>query len=124
MIDLTKPVQTRDGNKVEILHSDPRCAPYSIVGIVVRDDGSRCYRTWTREGHHTHTPIVDSGLDLVNAPEPVQERTAWVNVYENGDCGTLHGSREDANDLADAHRIACVPVVIRFRRGEGLEEGK
>ena len=120
-IDWTKPVQTRDGRKVRVLCTDGPDLRYPVIGVA---DGGLCPETWTIDGVHFANG-VPSDLDIINTPDPPVTVTRWVNVYE-GDRLWFHLTRETAAEFAadylrDGDRIACVPVTITYRPGEGLD---
>lgn len=76
MLDLTKPILTRSGQRVRILCSDgpSKClgVPQPLVGVV-EDGAPMC---WTMEGYYRDTPGSD--LDLVNTPQ--KKINTWVEV--------------------------------------------
>jgi hypothetical protein len=120
-IDWTKPVQTRDGRKVRVLCTDGPDLWYSVIGMV---DGRLCPETWTIDGVHFANGVT-SNLDIINTPDPPVTVTRWVNVYSGGRSGYLHSDLLPDRATADRHacpdRIACVPVWITYRPGEGLD---
>jgi hypothetical protein len=117
-LDLSKPVQTRDGRKVRILCTERRQAEgWTIVGLI-DGPGEDTIRCWKAGG--------DTWADnerLVNVPEP--ERTGWVNIYAPAHghvTGTIiFDTREQAVRMPpnDPSRIAC--IEIKYRPGQGLE---
>lgn len=94
-LDLTKPVQTRDGRPVRILCLD-FASPLSIVYAIKNNDGSEqlhsCYPNGIKQPH------VESWCDLINAPpKPVKY---YAHVYRRpngcvwiGNCGADDGKR-------------------------------
>ena len=72
-LDLTKPVQTRDGRPVRILCSD---APgdWCIVGLI----GEKVL-SWQANGQYS--TLRESQADLVNVPPKPAEQTAEVILY-------------------------------------------
>jgi|GEM_PF-6923178 len=107
-LDLTKPLQTRDGRQVRILCVD-RAAPKCIVGLLVNDVRQQGEHqrllTWYRSG--AHSPRYQSPLDLVNTP---QEVVTYSNVYAllpPQECD----SKEEADAIAFPSRIACVRLT-------------
>lgn len=92
MLDLSKPVQTRDGRPVRILSTDRRGGEYPIVALVSTGEIENV-ATFTIDGKcggaicrpHTH--------DLVNIPE---RRFLWLNIYAN-DLGSAHTTKQAAN---------------------------
>jgi len=64
-LDLTKPVQTRDGRRVRILCTDRKSGTdYSVVGLLL-DEGIERARMWQPTGHYSD---YDNITDLVNVP--------------------------------------------------------
>lgn len=76
-LDLTKPVQTRDGRKVEILRTDI-FGPYSILGIFAGNTGMH-YGLWDKGGVQRDCPTP---LDLVNAPDSTEALRYALNDFE------------------------------------------
>jgi hypothetical protein len=115
-IDWTKPVQTRNGRKVRVLCTDGPDSQYPVIGLI---DGRLYQDTWTIHGVH-FTNGVFSDLDIINTPDPPVTVTGWVNVYS--DMGRFYRSRDDATFHHGVNGpIACVPVTITYRPGEGLD---
>lgn len=76
-LDLTKPVQTRDGRPVRILCTD-RVGKYQMVGLIL-EDGHEYVETWNLNGQKYEGIISD--IDLINVPpKPVKY---FINVYRN-----------------------------------------
>lgn len=74
-LDLTKPVQTRDGRPVRILCMD-RKGEYPVVGLVT-ENNRECVRSWPTSGRFYVDDI--QGLDLINVPpKPVK---CYTHVY-------------------------------------------
>jgi hypothetical protein len=106
-LDLTKPVQTRDGRKVTIYTTEHNSQTgYSIVGAILDENGSATLRQWRADG--LYSP-VNSPNDLVNVPT---KRSGWMTVYDDGSLirkgGHIHSSKEQAELLAGCARVACV----------------
>lgn len=119
-LDLTKPVQTRDGRKVEIKFVDETLESYPIVGVVTESDGRRYSETWTIEGKGWLSAKDDHEGDLVQVPEPLKE--CWVNIYKGAsqseETYSCKPTRAKADKDAAVNRIAC--IKIQYREGEGL----
>lgn len=119
-LDLTKPVQTRDGRKVEIKFVDESLDTYPVVGVVVEPDGKRFCENWTIDGRVYGPDHNARPKDLVQALEPLIE--GWVNIYTGQYGNTEYSMKcskvEADNDANQARRIAC--VKIQYRKGEGL----
>lgn len=107
MLDLTKPVQTRDGRAVRILATDVADSDYPIVAATQYEPEDEIVETFTREGHLLLRPGVDttSGNDLINVPE---KRVLWLNIYDGS--YPSHDTYEEAERSACSSRIACVRV--------------
>ena len=77
-LDLTKPVQTRDGRAVRILATDIKSdAPIvAAIQIFKNDEKVYCYKA----NGNLLGSIYENLLDLVNVPE-----TKWMNVYLDKD---------------------------------------
>lgn len=83
-LDLTKPVQTRDGHPVRILEIGLR-SEYPVVGIISRP-GYDEVETWTLDGAFVSSD--EHPDDLVNVPEtvkryyPVSRNAPTLQVWE------------------------------------------
>ena len=78
-LDLTKPVQTRDGHPVRILCTDRKGSSNVVVGLVDRGDNVEVTMSWTEDG--LYAVGGNSRNDLINVPpKPVKY---YVNVYRN-----------------------------------------
>ena len=109
MIDYTKPVQTRDGRPVTILSTEGR-GQYPVIGYVGKDTAMK---KWSAEGNYSTDG--DRTLDLINVPDRIE---CWVNVYPEH-FSSPHESKEQADSVAEKHRIACIKV--EYTVGDGLE---
>jgi len=108
MLDLNKPLQTRDGQKVEILKTD-RKGNYPIVVLIGEEEEMVAYAPNGR-----FDLWEESRLDLVNIPE---EKTVWINIYDDAD-PVIHYSPEKArqgglNGNGEDVREACVKVTYK-----------
>lgn len=115
-LDLTKPVQTRDGRKVLLLGVLKKSrTSYPLITVVTQPNGEEVLETYTLQGYATlASSNGENSRDLVNVPEKHQ---AWINLYPHGG-GSLHTSRERADSHALCNRIACVKV--EYTEGQGL----
>lgn len=111
-LDLSKPVQTRDGRPVRILCSDRKCAPDDtpepIVYLVTDEDGVQGYHSCQADGSFLEGK--QSSFDLVNVKPSV-----WHNVYRNGGIGFTNTSREDADADNPQCRIAVLEITANGR---------
>jgi hypothetical protein len=122
MIDLTKPVQTRDGDEARIYAQDGG-GEWPVHGAVKGECGWES-ATWTAAGRYYEDGAhQEYERDLVNIPER-RRLTGWVNVYDYDATGVdnkVHLSRHNADARADkAARIACVPIDLEYTVGQGL----
>lgn len=77
MIDLTKPMQTRDGQKVNLITTEGR-EEYPLVGYV--GDGI-IPTAWTKEGKWWNGG-GNFTLNLVNIPEDVyKDKAGWMFYF-------------------------------------------
>lgn len=110
-LDLTKPLQTRLGEKAELVY-DGISGDWPLAVVVhYKHGGGKTLRTYTREGVLYNDE--DSMSNLVNVPV---KRTFWLNIYEDRQTG--HPNRDHADYYACYGRIACVEVT--YTEGEGL----
>ena len=111
-LDLTKPVQTRDGRKVEIVTTKGR-EPYPVLGFI----GELSFPTgWSADGaFELGTP---SHHDLINTPEPKRVVDFWAHVYADGS-GKLLASKAGPDIWGKVERITRVHV--RWTEGRGAE---
>lgn len=108
-LDLSKPVQTRDGYPVEIIGTYvDEYGNRRIVGVVTkrlsknRAAAEKLLRSWSEDGDGAGS----CEWDLVNVPSPMVRRVGWMNLYRQ-DCGgrVRHGlfeSKEEAAAFVDA----------------------
>ena len=114
MIDMKKTYTTRDGKPVRIYAVDAG-SDYPVHGAYLLN--SVWYPCmWPANGLHNK---VASDYDLIEAHVTLQ---MWVNVYEMGI--EFHDDRALADYCANDGRIACVPVTITYRHGDGLDNDK
>jgi hypothetical protein len=104
MLDLSKPVQTRDGRPVRIICTDAT-PDYPIVGVV----GSEFLhiRCWWGSGQSVRSSI-DQDTDLINVPPP--EVVTFMNVYQENRsawCGEIAQKQVHAG----ANLLACLKIT-------------
>lgn len=104
-LDLTKPVQTRDGWPVHILATDLRSA-CPVVGIIGYPDHD-AIETWALNGNYAPDDNDEFELDLVNVPEEVKRYypvsrlapTLQVWEYDQNSCEAIgFESLQDCRD--------------------------
>ena len=116
MISMDKTYTTRDGNKVRLYALDGG-GNYPVHGAFFYND-AWCAQSWTEKGRLSMFDTEDED-DLIEAPIT---RQMWVNVYPEG--AGMWNTKEKADSTASKTRIACVPVTITYRPGEGLDNNK
>lgn len=117
-LDLTKPVQTRQGQPVRVLCSDRAHPEYPVIALVRMQNGTEFLETYTADGKRVPSAADDSLNNLVNVPQKIE---GWLNFYADGSFSQyLHSIRENADDIAEGakDRVAC--VKISYTEGEGL----
>lgn len=97
-----KPVVTREGQKLASIFYDPGAGPE--IRLIGRREGQTSYDYWSEGGTYTNTPTP---LDLFMAPS---KKEAWVNVYKDKEIVCRHDTKEEADHLAQATRIACCRI--------------
>lgn len=109
--------KTRDGRKVKIYDTNGH-PQFPIHGATFTDNSwmSSCWRESGMYTYHGRSPD-----DIVSEWVEEEEKTVWINIYNpTNDYGYTHPTRESADREASCDRIACVPVTIKFKKGDGL----
>ena len=102
-LDLTKPLQTRDGRSVRVVATD-MYGIQPIVAIITDEYGDEDVETFTQDGHFFHD-LSYSDSDLVNVPEDevdgdrkyVLVRVNQWNEYST--CLRVFGTKAEADDF-------------------------
>jgi hypothetical protein len=118
-LDLTKPVQTRDGRPVRILCTDRKGTAYPVVALV---GGDRQEVIMVTESGR-HFSGEENKSDLVNVPVKIEIPEVWLNVFREADgalCVDAYRSREEADAWADKRVVACIPITVSCNEGDGL----
>lgn len=113
LLDLTKPIETRYGRKVEILKTNLN-GEYPILALIDNED----IESYTLDGNYFINADFHS-LDLVNVSAKYSK---WINIYNEGDGEDviMHDTKESADEGAISARIAC--INIEFEEGDGLND--
>ena len=101
MIDLDKPVQTRDGREAKVHTVDGKDDLYPVVGEVKKHSGWEVER-WTMAG--ALSVSGESLLDLVNVP---QKHTKWILIsqaYNGVLWGQLYASEPETHCKPESPR--------------------
>jgi hypothetical protein len=113
MISMDKKYKTRNGLPVELITVSGR-GNLSVVGYI---GANTSVSSWFADGKF-YIGAGDSGNDLIEVKEKRAEKF-WLNLYPDG-CHAVHQSREDADDNAGPHRLACKEIELEYEEGEGL----
>lgn len=115
MLDLTKPVQTRDGRTARIICTDAKTSSgFPIIALVADASGNEFLVSHTSDGYYNSSKDKHNN-NLINIPE---KHEMWVNCYP-GLTARDYLTRKAADYAATPARIACVKVT--WTDGEGLE---
>lgn len=114
-LDLSKPVQTRDGRPVTIITTEGR-EPWALLGYVSDD---KVPRTWYSDG--AVFSDAQSQNDPINAPEPKRSGVVWVNVYPKywGIWGTKEAADREASPIASPASASPGPRGSLMKRNWG-----
>ncbi len=104
-LDLTKPVQTRDGRKARIICTDRLHGVEPIVALVTEQDGVEYAADYRTNGRFLN--FSESDWDLINVPERL---TGYANIYPNREVGHLYPTREEADLYAGTERIGVAYI--------------
>lgn len=112
MLDLNKPVQTRDGRPARILATDAK-GRYPIVALITMESGREEAVRLTEYGSVFYEE--DHHLDLVNVSE---KRVMYINVFKSGYRST-HYSAENAENFATGIEQQLIARVrIEYEEGQ------
>ena len=117
-LDLTKPLQTRDGRPAKFLHKLDNPNSLYPISCVVGDPGKETVEHYSSTGEFCANQHQVNANDLINVPVK-HVREYWVNLYTN-DEGGLHRTKGIADANAVGGRLACKKITIEFEN-EGLD---
>lgn len=106
-VDLTKPVQTRDGKPVRILCTDRRHLDCHVVALVLVD-GNELVRSFYPDGRYLGGGANDN--DLVNVPPKVVSE-AYLNIYSTGVVGAKFTTKAAAQREASPCTIGIIKLT-------------
>jgi hypothetical protein len=119
-ICINKKYRTRDGKEVTIYRTDAN-GEYSVHGCVAGSDGVEALESWTSEGRYYDLYEADDN-DLVEV-RPRIKFQIWLNIYENNvamSFATLEAADQAASQVFG--RLACIPVTVDCKKGEGIDD--
>lgn len=61
----------------------------------------------------TYIEGKQSQFDLIRMAPVIQERSKWINVYEDAMKDTTHMTKEIADSLAQPGRVDCVQITFK-----------
>lgn len=124
-LDLTKPVQYRNGEPCRIICTDGRVSYHELRYPIVSEDKHGCTRTHTLSGVFL-LESPDDAYNLVNIPETKRRLKGWVNVYINHsgalEVGCVYATKEESHKriTSSYKHIACIDLS-QFEEGHGCE---
>lgn len=110
-VDLTKPVETKDGRKVRILATDLKRSDYPVVAAVMHDNGKESIEQYTADGHFYASGSA-SDEDLVNVPEP---QIIYANLYRAG-LSESHADLEKARYNRVSTSLGIMKITVTGRK--------
>ncbi|MDE2105110.1 MAG: hypothetical protein KGL39_48170 [Patescibacteria group bacterium] len=108
-LDLTKPMQTRDGRKARLLASDLK-SQFQLVFVITDKDGNEHVGERYADGRYSSG--YDRPHDIINVPEPPKVHVEYRNCYQRGVLNYYgYPSRVEADKEAGPNRIACIRIT-------------
>jgi hypothetical protein len=107
-LDLTKPVQTRDGRPARIVCTDRKRENYPVLALVTNSTGFEEVTSHCADGKFYESGKI-SHHDLVNVPPKVVSEL-YRNVYPNNSIGAYYST------LSAAKREASPDVIGQIKR--------
>lgn len=123
-LDLTKPIQTRDGRPVRILCTDAQTPKFGgrvrpVIGLARNPTGEDSLLWWREDGTHD----ACTNYDLVNVPPPKVEETrqVWLLRCRANGSVTVHvAGKYDTNEPNTTRNEILARQTITLTEGEGL----
>lgn len=121
-LDLTKPVQTRSGCKVDLLMTEAKIGPdhYPLVGLVHSKIGHQYITSWSKNGKGGGGYLGDT--DLINVPPPPPaEATEVLHLLRlrNGGVGIVR-ERECTHFTESSRAKILGSVRVTIKEGDKL----
>lgn len=104
-LDLTKPVETRDGRKARIICTDFKRENRPILAAIADHNGIESTDYFWENGQLYG--CSDEPGDLVNIKE---KHEVWINIYPNNSAH-VDRSRDRADYHAADNRTACIKIT-------------
>lgn len=119
MIDLDKPVQTRDGRKV-LIYNRNAGGDYPIHGAIEYDPDIYTAEMWGERGNYSTANRHYN--DLVNVPK---KHLIWLNIYNHARFPRIRygfASEDDAiKDRLKCGLAECLATIpVEYYEGQGL----
>lgn len=113
-LDLSKPIQTRDGRKVRVLATDIKgLRPVVCVLASFNEHLDDSIVTYPITGKY-YSDKDTHALDLIPIPPKPVTIERWVNVFPNG-LGCVFNSKARADESPySRNRIACVKLTGQY----------
>ena len=109
-VDLTKPVQTRDGRPVEILRLNRIHPHYPVVALITQPDGRQDTATYTAQGSAQVNSVSPHPIDLANVPPKVLSE-AYRSVYRDGGVGATFTTAQAAKREASPNALGTIKLT-------------
>lgn len=108
-LDLTKPVQTRDGRPARIVCTDRKCDNGFPLGVLIPNEyGVEEFFWHCADGRFNDSPSAPSNLDLQNVPVITME---WVPYYADYSSGKPRESLQKAKIVSGDCAIAFLKIT-------------
>ena len=78
MLDLTKPLQTTDGEEVKLISKNGWNEEYPLGFLIITNDGDDFY--WFSYDGEQYFPDYDNSYEIINKSTKV---TKWMNIYKD-----------------------------------------
>lgn len=118
MIDWNKPIQTRDGGKVNIYTTKGMNERFPVVGEVMTKLGYPEARIWASSGK-CQLAEFEHDDDIINVPDRVKV-TGFLAIWEDGSCEVV---KEGGNVMTKSGTIIAMAAVEELLP-DGIEVGR
>ena len=120
-VDWSKPIQTRDGKKAELLKILKTNDPYPCI-VAIEWKGNEEIIQVRKNGRYLGSNCEDE-LDIINVP---QKGELWVNIYkrsidEGYFCGVGHKTKEESEKCKEVPfdgAICIARIKVEFEEGQ------
>lgn len=118
-LELHKAYKTRGGWRAVVVKFHPETQSYLVWHDTPgRDDTVGHSVNGYYEGTPVHPGTTPESYDLIEEWFDLVTHEGWLNFYKDGPGTDIQKTRECADRIANAGRVAC--IRIKFTEGEGL----